>query len=116
MSATGYTTEKVTGNLQLIDWNKYANKWKHLRGLKFPNLASQPTVGILIGIDVADLHYSIQDICGQPGEPFARFMLLGLTSIGGTAYPANGPFNTNFNGAYFLNQADKGLNQILQKF
>ena len=116
VSATGYTTEKVTGDLQPIDWNQYANKWKHLRGIKFPNLGSRPTVDILIGIDLADLHYSIQDIRGKPGEPVARLTPLGWTCIGGTAYSANGPFNTNFNRAYFINKADKDLNQTLQKF
>ena len=30
VSATGYTTEKVTGDLQPVDWNQYAAKWKHL--------------------------------------------------------------------------------------
>ena len=116
VSATGYTTEKVTGDLQPVDWNQYAAKWKHLRGIKFPNLGSRPTVDILIGIDLADLHYSIQDIRGKPGEPVARLTPLGWTCIGGTAHAANDPFNTNFNRAYFINQADTDLNQTLQKF
>ena len=116
VSATGYTTEKVTGDLQPVDWSKYAAKWKHLRGIKFPNLGPRPTVDILIGIDLADLHYSIQDIRGKPGEPVARLTPLGWTCIGGAARLENGSFNTNFNRAYFINQADTDLNQALQKF
>ena len=116
VSATGYTTEKVTGDLQPIDWNQYASEGKHLRGIKFLDLGFRPTVDILIGIDLADLHYSTQDIRGKPGEPVARLTPLGWTCIGRIAYSANGPFNTNFNRAYFINQADKDLNQTLQKF
>ena len=71
---------------------------------------------ILIGIDLADLHYSIQDIRGKPGKPIARLTPLGWTCIGGTAYAANNPFNTNFNRAYFVNQVDTDLNKTLQKF
>ena len=89
VSATGYTTEKVTGDLQPVDWNQYASKWKHLTGIKFPSLGSRNTVDILIGKDLADLHYSIQDIRGKPGEPVARLTPLGWTCIGGTAYAAN---------------------------
>eukprot|EP00112_Aurelia_sp_Birch-Aquarium-sp1_P014565 Seg3156.4 transcript_id=Seg3156.4/GoldUCD/mRNA.D3Y31 product="hypothetical protein" protein_id=Seg3156.4/GoldUCD/D3Y31 len=113
---SGYTTEKVAGNLQPIDWNQFAAKWKHLRGIKFPNLGPRPMVDILIGIDVADLHNSIQDIRGKRGEPVARLTPLGWTCIRGTENAANNPFHTNFNRAYFINQVDTDLNQTLQRF
>ena len=69
----------------------------------------------MIGIDLADLHYSIQDIRVKPGEPLSRLTPLGWTCIGGGAYLENGSFNTNFNRVYFISQADMDLNQVLQK-
>ena len=43
---------------------------------------SQPTVDVLIGLDCADLHFSIKDICGAPGKSVARLTPLGWTCIG----------------------------------
>jgi len=37
----------------------------------FPNLGPQPVIDVLIGIDYAELHFSIRDVCGQPGKPVA---------------------------------------------
>ena len=35
--ASAYTTEKVTGNMEVVDWRRYQSKWKHLQGIGFPN-------------------------------------------------------------------------------
>ena len=32
-----FTTERVTGNMKVIDWGKYAAKCTHLKGIQFPN-------------------------------------------------------------------------------
>ena len=37
---------------------------------------------MLIGIDYAELQFSIRDVRGQPGEPVARLTPLGWTCIG----------------------------------
>ena len=37
-----------------------------------PDLGPRSVVDMLIGIDYAELHYSIKEICGQPGWPVAR--------------------------------------------
>ena len=53
------TTDRVTGNLRIIDWRKESNKWKHLQGIAFPKQrTARPIIDILIGIDCLDLHYS----------------------------------------------------------
>ena len=54
-----------------VNWKMLAAKWEHLQGINFPDLGPQPVVDMLIGIDYADLHSSMKDICGQPGEPVA---------------------------------------------
>lgn len=56
----------------IIDWEKHAEKWDHLKGIQFPNSGIRPIVDLLIGVDYAELHYSIKDVRGQSGEPVAR--------------------------------------------
>ncbi|CAC5373894.1 unnamed protein product [Mytilus coruscus] len=62
-----FTTNRVTGSLQPVDWKQHAWKWEHLAGIKFPNLGQRLTVDMLIGLDCLDLHYSYRDIRGKPG-------------------------------------------------
>ena len=49
-TVSAFTTERVTGNLEAIDWRKDANKWPHLRGIQFPKPGPHPLVDILIGV------------------------------------------------------------------
>ena len=67
-----YTTSRVTGDMNVIDWNEYSMKWPHLRSIKFPLNAKSPIVNILLGLDCLDLHCAIEEVRGQPGEPVAR--------------------------------------------
>ncbi len=112
-----YTTEKVTGDMKVVNWNKHATKWKHLENIQFPVIASKPLVDILIGLDYADLHYSVQDVRGQPNEPIARLTPLGWTCIG---IPQDDHLRqqTNFNRTYF-SRNDHNLEEVdslLRKF
>ena len=46
------TTDRVTGNLLIIDWRKESNKWKHLHGIDCSKQStSRPIVDILINTD-----------------------------------------------------------------
>ena len=63
--------------MEVVDWNQYASKWKHLREITFPNIDRTTTVDLLIGVDHADLLYSKQEIRGDVGEPIARLTPLG---------------------------------------
>ena len=76
------TANRVTGDMRSVDWGKHASKWKHLANIAFPNIGPRPIVDILIGIDYAYVHQSIEEISGLPGEPIARRTPLGWTSIG----------------------------------
>ncbi|CAG2212936.1 unnamed protein product [Mytilus edulis] len=110
-----FTTNRVTGSLQPVDWKQHARKWDHLAGIKFPNLGKRPTVDMLIGLDYPDLHYSYRDIRGKPGEPIDRLTTLGLTCIGD---PNSGQDQTLFNRTYFARgQEDRNdLDNIVRKF
>ena len=71
---------------------------------------------MLIGIDYAELHFSIRDVRGQPGEPVGRLTPLGWTCIGSPKLKEDSVQQTNFNMAYFVRQQEKELNSVLQKF
>jgi len=64
-----FTTQRVTVNMNVIDWNVCAKEWSHLQGLRFHHLGPRPIVDILIGLDCVDLYYFIKDISGKPRQP-----------------------------------------------
>ena len=96
------TVDRVTGNMPVIEWNKYRNQWDHLRDIDFPTAAPRPIVDMLLGLDCADLIYAIQEVRGKPGEPIARLTPLGWTCIGsiGSEYPEVS--HTDFAYTYFV--------------
>ena len=112
-----FTTEKVTGDMEVVDWNKFAKRWDHLKNINFPKIHQKSTVDLLIGVDHADLLYSKQEIRGDEGEPIARLTPLGWTCIG---VPSKDILHnhTNFNRAYFTRTETEltEVNQILRKF
>ena len=61
---SAYTTERVTGNMEVVNWRRYQSKWKHLQGIEFPQVGPKTTVDVLIGVDQADLLYSLKDVKG----------------------------------------------------
>ena len=76
------TTKRVTGNMRVINWVVEKNKWSHLKGTRFPSLGRRPIIDMIIGLDLSDLHCSLREVKGNPGEPIARLTPLGWTSIG----------------------------------
>ena len=73
---------QVTGTYKVQDWCKNKEQWPHLEKYDFPQPAGSGFVDLLIGVDNADLHYSMADIRGPSGSPVARLGLLGWTCIG----------------------------------
>ena len=82
MKVDAFTVTRVTGNMKSVNWVKNKQGWEHLKGIKFAVPSKRVIVDMLIGIDYPDLHYSIKDVKGQPGEPIARLTPLGWTCIG----------------------------------
>ena len=81
VNVNAYTTNRVTGDMNVIDWNEYRKKWPYLRDIKFPLNAKRPIVDVLIGLDCLDLHCAIEEVKGQPGEPIARRVSAGRASV-----------------------------------
>ena len=99
-----FTAERVTGNMNVIDWGKYARKCTHLKGIRFPNLGIRPRVDLLIGIDYVELHYSFKGVRGQLGEPIARLTPLGGTCTGTVSGLRGGDYQSNFTHTYFVRE------------
>ena len=109
-AASAYTTERVTGNMQVVDWNVYKSKWKHLRGIKFPPVGPRPIIDLLIGVDQSDLLYSLEDVRGQPGEPIAR-----LTPLGCLGSPKIDAARIQTNFTFFVNDSDN-FNTLIRRY
>ena len=97
-----YTESRVTGDMNIIDWNEYRMKWPHLRSIKFPLNAKRPIVDVLIGLDCLELHCAIEEVRGQPGEPVARLTPLGWTCIGNPYSVKTTKLVTHFARTYFI--------------
>ncbi len=80
---TAFVSDNVAGDLKVTDWNRAKVKYDHLKEIKFPKFdKNQRRINMLIGANMADLLYSIQDVRGGPGEPIARLTPLGWTCLG----------------------------------
>ena len=76
--------DRVTGNMPVVEWNKFKQQWSHLRNIDFPTSVMRPIVDMLLVLDCAYLLYAIQEIRGKPGEFIARLTPLGWTCIWNT--------------------------------
>jgi len=113
---SSFTAIQVTGNIRPVNWKGQLGKWKHLQGVNFPNLGPRPVIDMLIVLDYAELHFSIGNDRGQPGEPVARLTHLGWTCIGSPELTEDSVQQTNFNMTHFVHQQEKESSSILQKF
>ena len=96
----------------MVDWSRHKHKWKHLKGIKFPQVGPRPIVDLLIGVDQADLLYSLEDVKGMAGEPIARLTPLGWTCIGNPEISTE-VVQTNF--TFFLNDMHE-LNSLVRRY
>ena len=118
MKINAYTVNKVTGNMPVVDWNRYKQQWPHLRNIDFPSSSRRPIVDVLIGLDCADLLYGIEERRGKPGDPIARLTPLGWTCVGCPGSYYEPTLQTNFAYTYFLREQSEieQVNRTLKKF
>ena len=111
-----FTAERVTGPLQAVEWRKIAPEWRHLKGLPFPKVGRKKTIDILIGIDQAELHAAVKEVCGKPGEPLARLTPLGWTCVGEIRKGSCDESAHTANLSYFVDGGAIEVNKALQRF
>ena len=97
-----FTAERVTGPLKAVEWRQISSEWRHLQNLPFPKIGRKKTIDILIGIDNAELHRTLKEVSGKPGEPLARLTPLGWTAVGEIGSSMGGNSNHSANLSYFV--------------
>ena len=114
-----YTTQKVIGKMRATEWIVHGKNWPHLKYIKFPQLPPRPVIGILIGMDYAKLHRSLEECPGKSGEPIARKKLLGWTCIGSLRKPTEEAVIMSYNCIHYMQGNETsdigGLLQIFWK-
>ena len=106
MKIHAFTADRVTANMKAINWRSFANKWNHWKVIAFPIVGARPIIDILIGTGYADLHCSIQERKGKPGEPIARLTPLGWTCIGHINGLLQKSVQTNFISTYNIKEIE----------
>ena len=110
-----FTNNNVTGNLIATEWKYVAKDWEHLKNLDFSEVSSKKKVDLLIGSDYPDLHISLKEIRGHPGEPIARLTPLGWTCVGRTKLKEKDKKEVYFN--YYCDIEENGNRPFnLEKF
>ena len=117
VKVSAYTTNRVTGNMTVVDWNRYKAQWPHLKNVNFQQSPTRPIVDILLGLDCAELHYAYEEVRGRPVEPFARLTPLGWTCIGNPDPLYTNVLQTNFAYTNFIKDVpETGLTSQNLKF
>ena len=76
-----YAVNGVTRN-RVMNWKPLTRTCKHLRHKPFPNIGPRPLMYILIGINYAELHCSLEEIRKDLGDPTAERTPSSWTFIG----------------------------------
>ncbi|XP_048239844.1 uncharacterized protein LOC124124713 isoform X1 [Haliotis rufescens] len=114
MEMTALTTTRVTGDLQMIDWQKCRHRWSHLKNISFPHIGRRPIIDLLIGIDHVQLHQSFEEVCGDVGDPIARRTPLGWTCIGNVSSQATSQTHCAY--TYHTYSKDSELCSLVKSF
>lgn len=110
---SAWTKQTVTPGMKVVDWNTFKKEWPHLRSIEFPEVYHD-VVDILVGLDAIDLHNTIEEIWGKPGEPVARRTPLGWTCVGDPEkyIPSE---SSNYAQSFHVH-ASENLDQTLRRF
>ena len=85
------------------------SKWCHLDGISIPELEN-PEVTILIGTDVPEAHWKLEERRGRKKEPYAVRIPLGWSVAG----PMGTALESNVN-SFFIRHEDDFLNETVDK-
>ena len=84
--------------------------WPHLRELHLPTISS--SVGLLIGIDNPELFWTLEEIRGNRGEPFAVRTILGWSLVGAISRFQQNTKSINVN---FVRRTDQELEDQMER-
>ena len=112
------TADRVTGDLQAVDWQVNGPQWRHLQTIPFPSVGKHTHVDVLIGVDHPGGHTSLAEVRGTTGEPIARLTPLGRTCIGPPSPTAKVCAFSGFAQTFFVQKQkhqDTELNHLVRQ-
>ena len=112
------TADRVTGDLQAVDWQVNGPQWRHLQTIPFPSVGKHTHVDVLIGVDHPGVHTSLAEVRGTTGEPIARLTPLGWTCIGPPSPTAKVCAFSGFAQTFFVQKQkhqDTELNHLVRQ-
>ena len=88
--------------MRVFNWNKCKSRWLNLKNIDFPHSAKRKIVDLLIGLDCAYLHSTIEEVRGKPSEPIVRRTPLGWTCVENPEQRDGSMLQTNFASKFFV--------------
>ena len=115
---TACTTDQVCGDLDTVDWGKLKTNFPHLKNILLPRRVQKGKVDLLIGLDHPELHASLSELTGLPGQPIARLTPLGWSCVGKIKPEKTLSFEKTFHANTFFCKKDRDyavIHNSLQK-
>ena len=109
------TTENVTGTLKPFDWTSHAFNFAHLRNIPFTPPA-KGKIDLLLGLDNAFLHKTLQEVSGSIGQPIARLTPIGWTCVGNTGLRSMSGPSSRFVSTFFQNSGLDKIDESIKRF
>ncbi|VDP70077.1 unnamed protein product [Schistosoma curassoni] len=81
-----YTIDNLPIKRAEIPPTDFQERWKHLKGVQLPTIACNK-VGLLLGFDVPEAHWVLDQRIGKPKQPYASLTMLGWALFGPTGQP-----------------------------
>ncbi|VDO98236.1 unnamed protein product, partial [Schistosoma curassoni] len=78
-----YTIDNLPIKRAEIPPTDFQERWKHLKGVQLPSIACDK-VGLLLGVDVPEAHWVLDQRIGKPKQPYASLTILGWALFGPT--------------------------------
>ncbi|CAH8678922.1 unnamed protein product [Schistosoma haematobium] len=78
-----YTIDNLPIKRAEIPPTDFQERWKHLKGVQLPSIACDK-VGLLLGVDVPEAHWVLDQRIGKPKQPYASLTMLGWALFGPT--------------------------------
>jgi hypothetical protein len=104
-----WTVNKLPVSKRCIPTTQDVSRWSHLEGIEFPELKNQ-NVTLIIGSDVPEAHWALDQRRGRRKEPYAVKTLLGWTLLGPVETETRREFDV-----HFINRGDTDLQRQIER-
>ena len=104
-----WTVKNLPVSRKCIPTARDVSQWSHLEGIEFPELSNK-NVAMIIGCDVPEAHWVLDERRGRRKEPYAVKTLLGWTLMGPVEHKGREDFHVNF-----INREDISLQTQVER-